>query len=79
MISEEYGKFVKRGSSILRDLKQNWRRLKAGLPGRRFQQQFRYRQQCRSGPFRKVLFIARGILIAAADLEARENPEGLRL
>ena len=59
---------VNRGSSMLRDLKRNWRRFKAGLPGRRFQQQFRYRQQFRSGPFRKVLFITGGILIATAGI-----------
>jgi Flp pilus assembly protein TadB len=62
------GLLVKRGSSMLKDLKQNWRRFKAGPPGRRFQQQFRYRQQFRSGPVRKALIIAGGILVAAAGI-----------
>jgi Flp pilus assembly protein TadB len=51
---------------MLEELKQNWQRFKAGLPGRRFQQQFRYRQQLRSGPVRRALFIVGGILVAAA-------------
>ena len=51
---------------MLKQLKQSWRRFKAGLPGRRFQQQFRLRQEFRSGAARKALFIASGILLAAA-------------
>jgi UPF0716 family protein affecting phage T7 exclusion len=51
---------------MLKHLKQSWRRFKAGLPGRRFQQQFRLRQRFRSGAARKALFMAGGILIAAA-------------
>jgi hypothetical protein len=53
---------------MLEDLKQNWQRFKAGLPGRRFQQQFRYWQQFRSGPIRRALIIAGGILVAAAGI-----------
>ena len=53
---------------MLKHLKQSWRRFKAGMPGRRFQQQFRYRQQFRSGPVRKALLIAGGILVAAAGI-----------
>ena len=51
---------------MLKHLKQSWRRFKAGLPGRRFQQQFRLRQGFRSGAARKALFITGGILLAAA-------------
>ena len=51
---------------MLKHLKQSWRRFKAGLPGRRFQQQFRLRQRFRSGAARKVLFITTGILLLAA-------------
>jgi hypothetical protein len=51
---------------MLKHLKQSWRRFKAGLPGRRFQQQFRLRQGLRSGAARKALFMAAGILIVAA-------------
>jgi UPF0716 family protein affecting phage T7 exclusion len=53
---------------MLKHLKQNWRRFKAGLPGRRFQQQFRLRQGFRSGAARKALFITAGILLAAAGI-----------
>ena len=53
---------------MLEELKQNWQRFKVGLPGRRFQQQFRYRQQFRNGPVRRALFIAGGILVAAAGM-----------
>jgi UPF0716 family protein affecting phage T7 exclusion len=51
---------------MLNHLKQSWRRFKAGLPGRRFQQQFRLRRRFRSGAARKTLFLAAGILIVAA-------------
>ena len=53
---------------MLRHLKQSWRRFKAGLPGRRFQQQFRLRQRFRSGAARKALFMVAGILLAAAGI-----------
>ena len=53
---------------MLEELKQNWQRFKAGLPGRRFQQQFRYRQQFRTGLLRRALLIAGGILIATAGI-----------
>jgi hypothetical protein len=53
---------------MLEELKQSWQRFKAGLPGRRFQQQFRYRQQFRTGLLRKALLIAGGILIATAGI-----------
>ena len=51
---------------MLKHTKQSWRRFKAGLPGRRFQQQFRLRQRLRSGAARKALLITTGILLAAA-------------
>ena len=50
---------------MLRHLKQIWQRFRAGLPGRRFQQQFRLRQRFRSGAARRVFFISAGILLAA--------------
>jgi UPF0716 family protein affecting phage T7 exclusion len=51
---------------MLRHLKQSWQGFKTGLPGRRFQQQFRLRQRFRSGAARKALLITAGILLAAA-------------
>lgn len=51
---------------MLKHLKQSWERFKAGLPGRRFQQQFRLRRRFRSGAAREALFMALGILLAAA-------------
>jgi UPF0716 family protein affecting phage T7 exclusion len=57
---------LKRGSPMLKHTKQSWQRFKAGLPGRRFQQQFRLRQRLRSGAARKILLITAGILLAAA-------------
>ena len=51
---------------MLKHTKQNWRRFKAGLPGRRFQQQFRLRQRFRCGAARKALLITAGTLLAAA-------------
>ena len=51
---------------MLKYTRQSWRRFKAGLPGRRFQQQFRQRRRFRSGVARKALFLASGILLAAA-------------
>jgi UPF0716 family protein affecting phage T7 exclusion len=53
---------------MLKHLKQSWQRFKAGLPGRRFQQQFRLRQRLRSGAARKALLMAAGVLIAAAGI-----------
>ena len=53
---------------MLKHLKQSWQRFKAGLPGRRFQQQFRLRQRFRSGAARKGFFIAAGLLIASAGI-----------
>ena len=55
---------------MIKHLKQSWGRFKAGLPGRRFQQQFRLRQRFRSGAARKALFMVAGILIAAAGIYA---------
>ena len=51
---------------MLKHLKQSWERFKAGLPGRRFQQQFRLRQRFRCGAARKALVVTAGILLAAA-------------
>ena len=53
---------------MLRHLKQSWQRFQSGLPGRRFQQQFRLRQRFRSGAARKVFFISAGILLAAVGI-----------
>ncbi|HET9880626.1 MAG TPA: PGPGW domain-containing protein [Candidatus Binatia bacterium] len=53
---------------MIKHLKQSWGRFKAGLPGRRFQQQFRLRQRFGSGAARKALFMAVGILIVAAGI-----------
>jgi hypothetical protein len=53
---------------MLRHLKQSWQRFQSGLPGRRFQQQFRLRQRFRSGAARKVFFISAGILVGAAGI-----------
>ena len=53
---------------MLKYTKESWRRFKAGLPGRRFQQQFRQRRRFSSGTARKALFITVGILIAAAGI-----------
>ena len=53
---------------MIKHLKQSWQRFKRGLPGRRFQQQFRLRQRLRSGAARKALFMATGILIVAAGI-----------
>jgi UPF0716 family protein affecting phage T7 exclusion len=57
---------LKHGSSMLKHTRQSWRRFKAGLPGRRFQQQFRQRRRFRSGAARKSLLMATGILLAVA-------------
>ncbi len=51
---------------MLKYTRQSWQRFAAGLPGRRFQQQFRLRQRFRSGAARKALLIIAGILLAAA-------------
>lgn len=51
---------------MLSHLKQSWQRFQSGLPGRRFQQQFRLRQRFRSGAARKALFVSAGILLVAA-------------
>jgi UPF0716 family protein affecting phage T7 exclusion len=53
---------------MLKHLKQSWQRFKAGLPGRRFQQQFRLRQRLRGGAARKALLMAAGVLLAAAGI-----------
>ena len=53
---------------MIKHLRQSWQRFKAGLPGRRFQQQFRLRQGFRSGAARKASFMAAGILIVAAGI-----------
>jgi len=53
---------------MLRHLKQSWQRFQSGLPGRRFQQQFRLRQRFRSGAARKVFFISAGILLSAVGI-----------
>jgi UPF0716 family protein affecting phage T7 exclusion len=57
---------LKHGSSMLKHTRQSWQRFKAGLPGRRFQQQFRQRRRFRSGAARKSLLMATGILLAVA-------------
>jgi hypothetical protein len=44
---------VKRGSFMLKHIKQTWLSFAAGLPGRRFQQQFRLRQRFAAVPLEK--------------------------
>ncbi len=49
-----------------KDFKRTWRRLKAGRPGRRFQQEFNRRHGSGRSPIQKVLLIAGGLLLMAA-------------
>jgi uncharacterized protein (TIGR02611 family) len=46
--------------------KQTWRRLKAGNPGQRFQQEFRRRHGAGRSPIQKALLIVGGLLLMAA-------------
>jgi hypothetical protein len=52
---------------MLETLKRSWRHLKAGPPGRRFQQQFSRQRSSRS-LIQKILFVGGGILIMAAGI-----------
>ncbi len=47
-------------------LKQTWRRLKAGRPGQRFQQEFRRGHGTRRSTIHKALLIVGGLLLMAA-------------
>jgi hypothetical protein len=53
---------------MLQKLKQSWRRLKSGTPGRRFQQQYDRRRESGRSPIKKVLFISGGILVMAVGI-----------
>src|SRR5687768_1168098 len=53
-------------SRMLDGLKNYWKELKRGQPGKRFQQQYRKNHQSVSKPVRKVIFIGGGLLIIAA-------------
>jgi hypothetical protein len=46
--------------------KQAWRRLKAGKPGQRFQQEFRRRHSAGRSPLQKTLLTVGGLLLMAA-------------
>jgi hypothetical protein len=48
------------------DFKTTWRRLKAGKPGRHFEQEFRRRQTAGRRPIQKVLLIVGDLLFIAA-------------
>lgn len=59
---------VKRSSSMLKRLKESWRRLRAGTPGRRFQQQHSRRQESGRSPLKKALFVVVGLLLMAVGI-----------
>jgi uncharacterized protein (TIGR02611 family) len=48
------------------EVKQTWRRFKAGNPGQRFQQEFRRRHSAGRSPIQKALLIVGGLLLMAA-------------
>lgn len=55
--------------SMLEGLKNYWNELKAGTPGKRFQEQYK-KSHAKSGgsPLRKVLFLGGGALVLAAGI-----------
>ena len=53
---------------MLQGLKQNWRELKHGEPGKRFTAHYQRRHQSGSSPLRKALFIGAGAVIVAAGI-----------
>jgi len=53
---------------MLQRLKKNWRELKAGIPGERFQKRYRQKQRSPAGWLHRFLFLAGGMLVMAAGL-----------
>jgi hypothetical protein len=51
---------------MLERLKRSWQRFKAGVPGQRFQEQYRRRRESGRSAVQKALFIGGGILLIAA-------------
>jgi uncharacterized protein (TIGR02611 family) len=51
---------------MLKRLKRSWQRFKAGVPGQRFQEQYRRRREPGPSLVQKALFIGGGILLLAA-------------
>lgn len=49
-----------------KDLKQTWRRLEAGKPGRRFEEEFRRRHGASRSPLQRALLIGGGLVFMAA-------------
>jgi uncharacterized protein (TIGR02611 family) len=49
-------------------IKAHWEDLKAGRPGHRFQDHYKKRHETHSSPWRKILFLGGGALIAAAGI-----------
>ena len=50
------------------EVKQTWRRFKAGDPGQRFRQEFRRHHSAGRSPIQKALLIVGGLLLMAAGL-----------
>ena len=53
---------------MLDGIKSHWNDLKAGKPGRRFQDHYKKRHEKQSSPWRKALFLGGGALIVAAGI-----------
>ena len=53
---------------MLDSIKSDWNELKAGQPGRRFQDHYKKRHEKKSSPWRKALFLGGGGLIVAAGI-----------
>jgi len=53
---------------MLDGIKSHWADLKAGKPGRRFQDHYKKRHEKQSSPWRKALFLGGGALIVAAGI-----------
>jgi Putative transmembrane protein (PGPGW) len=53
-------------AAMWKKFKQTWRRLKAGNPGQRFQQEFRRRRGAGRSRIQKALLIVGGVLLMAA-------------
>ena len=49
-------------------IKDYWKELKAGTPGKRFQEQYKKSHASGSSPLRKVLFLGGGALVIAAGI-----------
>src|SRR5688500_8188394 len=53
---------------MLDGIKKYWRGLKAGQPGKRFQQQYKKQHATGTTPWHKVLFLGGGVLIMLAGI-----------